>query len=72
MSVRLSTDQLNLLTEDELNLVLYVVNQHMGLDPVFIKSIKKKKIHETFLNIENTLSPTGRDVFENLSKKIFL
>jgi len=72
MSVRLSTDQLNLLTEDELNLVLYVVNQHMGLDPVFIKSIKKKKIHETFLNIENTLSPTGKEVFKNLSKKIFL
>ena len=72
MSVRLSTDQLNSLTEDELNLVLYVIYEHMGLDPVFIKSIKKKKINETFLNIENMLSPTGREVFENLSKKIFL
>jgi hypothetical protein len=72
MSVRLSTDQLNSLTEDELNLVLYVIYEHMGLDPVFIKSIKKKKIYETFLMVENQLSETGTQVFEELKKKIFL
>ncbi len=72
MSVRLSTDQLNSLTEDELNLVLYVIYEHMGLDPVFIKSIKKNKIYETFLMIENQLSETGIQVFEELKKKIFL
>ena len=44
----------------------------MGLDPVFIKSIKKKKIHDTFLSIENQLSDTGRNVFKNISKKLFL
>jgi len=72
MSVRLSSDELNLLEEDEMNLVLYVVQQHMGLDPIFIKSIKKKKIFEMFLSIENQLSPTGKEIFQNLSKKIFL
>jgi len=72
MSIRLSSDELSLLEEDELNLVLYVVQQHMGLDPIFIKSIKKKKIFEMFLSIENQLSPTGKEIFQNLSKKIFL
>jgi len=72
MSVTLITDDLNLLDEDELSLVLYVVHEHMGLDPVFIKSIKKKKIYETFLAIENQLSETGRIVFKNISKKLFL
>ena len=72
MSIRLSSDELSLLEEDELNLVLYVVQQHMGLDPIFIKSIKKKKIFEMFLSIENQLSPTGKEIFKNLSKKIFL
>ena len=72
MSIRLSTDQLNSLTEDELNLVLYVVNEHMGLDPVFIKSMKKKKIYDTFLMVENQLSETGKEVFEEIKKKLFL
>jgi|GEM_PF-3662164 len=72
MSVRLFTDDLSQLNEDELSLVLYVVKEHMGLDPVFIKSIKKKKIHDTFLSIENQLSDTGRNVFKNISKKLFL
>ncbi len=72
MSVRLSTDDINYLNEDELSLVLYVVQEHMGLDPVFIKSIKKKKIYETFLLLENQLSETGRNVFEEIKKKLFL
>tara|TARA_B100002019_G_C21004656_1_gene467005 strand:- start:237 stop:455 length:219 start_codon:yes stop_codon:yes gene_type:complete len=72
MSVRLSTDDINYLNEDELSLVLYVVQEHMGLDPVFIKSIKKKKIYETFLSLENQLSETGRNVFEEIKKKLFL
>ena len=72
MSVRLSTDDINYLNEDELSLVLYVVQEHMGLDPVFIKSIKKKKIYETFLSLENQLSETGRNVFEEIEKKLFL
>lgn len=72
MSVRLSTDDISLLNEDELSLVLYVVSEHMGLDPVFIKSIKKEKIYETFLMIENQLSEPGKEVFEELKKKIFL
>ena len=72
MPVTLVTDDLNQLDEDELSLVLYVVNEHMGLDPVFIKSIKKKKIYETFLSIENQLSETGKDIFKNISKKLFL
>ena len=72
MSVRLSTDDINYLNEDELSLVLYVVQEHMGLDPVFIKSIKKKKIYETFLSLENQLSETGSNVFEEIKKKLFL
>tara|TARA_B100000214_G_C23928986_1_gene609789 strand:+ start:1017 stop:1235 length:219 start_codon:yes stop_codon:yes gene_type:complete len=72
MSVRLSTDDINYLNEDELSLVFFVVQEHMGLDPVFIKSIKKKKIYETFLSLENQLSETGRNVFEEIKKKLFL
>jgi len=72
MSIRLSTDDISLLNEDELSLVLYVIKEHMGLDPVFIKSMKKKKIYETFLMVENQLSETGRDVFEEIKKKLFL
>jgi len=72
MPIRITQNELNLLDEDESDLVLYVVSEHMGLDPVFIKSIKKKKIYETFLMIENQLSETGIQVFEKLKKKIFL
>ena len=72
MSVRLSTDDINYLNEDELSLVFFVIQEHMGLDPVFIKSIKKKKIYETFLTLENQLSETGRKVFEEIKKKLFL
>jgi hypothetical protein len=70
--MRLSTDDISLLNEDELSLVLYVIKEHMGLDPVFIKSMKKKKIYEAFLMVENQLSETGRDVFEEIKKKLFL
>ena len=44
----------------------------MGLDPVFIKSMKKKKIYDTFLMVENQLSETGKEVFEEIKKKLFL
>jgi hypothetical protein len=72
MPVSLYTDDINLLNEDELSLVLYVIQEHMGLDPLFIKSIKKKKIHEALLSVENQLSETGKEVLQNILKKLFL
>ena len=72
MSIRLYTDDINLLDEDELSLTLYVIREHMGLDPLFIKSINKKKIHEALLSVENQLSETGKEVLQNILKKLFL
>lgn len=72
MSVRLSSDDINSLEEDELSLVLYIIQKYMGLDPLFIKSIKKKKIHDALISVENSLSETGRDVQYKILKKLFL
>ena len=72
MSVRLSSDDVNSLEEDELSLVLYIVEKYMGLDPLFIKSIKKKKIHEALISVESLLSETGRDVHLKVLKKLYL
>ena len=61
--------ELNKLSPDELDLILCVIKEHMGLDPIFIKSIKKKNISSTFLSIQNQLSPTGALIYESLKEK---
>jgi hypothetical protein len=73
MSIRrISTENVNNLTEDELNLISYVIKEHMGLDPLFICSIKKKKIFDKMQEVQNLLNENGKQVSDSIFKKIFI
>ena len=65
-------EQLDQLTEDELCLILYVISTTMGLDPVFICSIKKIKIFRALQEIQNTLNENGKQILDEINKKIFV
>lgn len=65
-------EQLNQLTDDELSLILYVVSNNMGLDPLFICSIKKIKIFKALQEIQNTLNENGKQILDKINKKIFI
>lgn len=65
----ITENDLKKLSPDELDLIFYVIREHMGLDPLFIKSIKRKNISSIFLSIKNQLSPTGTLIYESLKEK---
>ncbi len=65
----ITQNDIDIMSPDELDLVLYVIKEHIKLDPIFIKSIKKKNISQKFLTIKNQLSPTGTLIYNSLKEK---
>ena len=70
--MKLSTEDIASLDTLECDLLAYVVQEYMKIDPSFIKCINKHKIYTVLTSLSDKLTEIGVCVKDNLIQKIFI
>jgi hypothetical protein len=70
--MKLSTEDIVSLDTLECDLLAYVVQEYMKIDPAFIKCINKHKIYTVLTSLSDKLTEIGVCVKDNLIQKIFI